>query len=110
MVDIPTRDITLRMFGEASSANYRQVQRWLGGHKPLPVDVFWQLYKLFPFVDIARSLQDLYDRRLASVGRLALFQNRSGEVYKNLTEDSYSVMWADNPEDDDEFRETPDSE
>lgn len=64
LTDLHAKAICQRIYGVYSREQYRQMRAWLTGRKPMPVDVFWEIMRAHPWLDLARSLQDITDRRL----------------------------------------------
>lgn len=86
ILDIPYAEIALRVFGGDGDTELQRVKRWFSGTQALTVAHFWELYQAFPFVDIERSLEDLYDRRLR---HLAKYKRANAKrQIKHLTNDA----------------------
>jgi hypothetical protein len=80
ILDIPRAQIAERIYGSAEPKYLRRVKAWFSGRKPITLAQFWELYRAFPVVDLARSMQDLYDRQLLARARKNMLTTTSESV------------------------------
>jgi hypothetical protein len=81
ITDIPRKVLLQKLYGRYDDVLRMQMEKWLNGKRNMPVHVFWEICLAFPYIDVQRSLQDIYDRHL--VRRAKDYVN--GSRKKNLT-------------------------
>lgn len=69
LLDIPVDELLRALYVVPTEEQARKLRQMLRGRRYMPVQMFWELYRVFMFVDLHRSLQDLTDVRLAWLAR-----------------------------------------
>jgi hypothetical protein len=109
LLDIPVDELLRALYGEATPEQARRLRKMMRGARRMPVQIFWELYRVFSFIDLHRSLQDLTDVRLAwlaRAGRKIPPEQRTCDLTNMLS----CVTGLDSPEaHDGKLRQTPDS-
>lgn len=109
LLDIPVDELLRALYGEPTEEQARRLRKMMRGARRMPVQLFWELYRVFSFIDLHRSLQDLTDVRLAwlaRAGRRIPPEQRTCDLTNLLS----CVTGLDSPEaHDGKFRQAPDS-
>ena len=108
LLDVPLDELARSLYMAPDDVQVRRLRQMLRGARRMPVQLFWELYRVFSFVDLHRSLQDLTDVRLAwlaRAGRKIPPEQRTCDLTNLLS----CVTGVDSPEaHDGKLRQTPD--